>query len=292
MGRWTDIAEWVGPTVNEGDGDGRPGEPEDRMTGHVGLVVHIAEGTFEGTTSWERNPVAEVSSHFIVAKTGEIRQMVDTDDRSWCQSAGNPTWISVENEGYHTQAPTPEQVEALAKIFAKCMQVYDAPGRLTDSVNVGGLGWHGMGGAAWGGHYDCPGDQFKAARPAILARALEIMGGDDVTIDDVRKALAEVVVFGGDSMGPGVPDPLPESVKGNSLVDLLQHIVRELDALKAAQQAGGVDVAALAEALKPELQPLVGDAVQARLQGARISGTVSGSVSGSVSGTIVLSQPL
>lgn len=114
------------------------------------------------------------------------------------------------------------------------------------------------------------------------------MGADMTTIDDVRKALAEVIVYGGDSMGPGVPDPLPESVKGNSVADLLQHLVKAVDAPKT----GGVDVAALAEALKPELQRLVGDAVEARLQGARISGTVSGTVSGSVTGTIQLPQAL
>jgi hypothetical protein len=181
MARWTDIATWVGPTVNEGDGDSTPGESADHMAGHVGLVVHIAEGTYDGTIAWEHNPVAEVSSHFVVAKDGRIAQVVDTDDRSWCQSQGNATWISVENEGFHTQAPTPQQVEALARIYARCMQVYAAPARVTDSVDVGGIGWHGMGGDAWGGHVDCPGDQFKAARPAILARALEIMNGDDMS---------------------------------------------------------------------------------------------------------------
>lgn len=195
MAIWSDIATWQGPTANEGDGDGRPGEPEDRMSGHVGLVIHIAEGTYDGTQAWERNPVAQVSSHFVVAKDGRIAQMVDTDDRSWCQSAGNATWISVENEGFHTQAPTAAQVEANARIYAKCMRVYGAPAQLTDSPSVGGLGWHGMGGNAWGGHFDCPGDQFKAARPAILARAVQIVSGTTGGGDELSQQASDSIIW-------------------------------------------------------------------------------------------------
>lgn len=177
MARWTDLAAWQGPTVNEGDGDGRPGEPEDRMTARMGMVEHIAEGTYDGTLAWERNPVAQVSSHFVVAKDGRIAQMVDTDDRSWCQADGNAGWISVENEGHVTDQPTPPQIEANAKLYARGMREYGWPARVTDSPVDRGLGWHGMGGAGWGGHYQCPGEGFKAARPAIVARAQQILAG-------------------------------------------------------------------------------------------------------------------
>lgn len=261
MGRWADIATWVGPTPNEGDGDGRPGEAEDHMAGHVGLVVHIAEGTFDGTTAWERNPAAQVSSHFVVGKDGRVAQMVDTDDRSWCQSDGNATWISVENEGYHTEAPTPAQVEALARLYARVMQVYGTPARLSDSPTVGGLGWHGMGGAAWGGHYDCPGEQFKAARSAVLARALTILTGDPLMAltDTDAKALiwrVEALTEGRTAVADG-----PTKGEPVRLVQLVKDIQAKVAAL-AAPTPVPVDTAALAAALTPLLEAAAEAAVR------------------------------
>lgn len=179
MGRWTDIATWVGPITNSGDGDGVELEPADRMSGHVGVVIHTAEGSFDGTISWQRNPAAQVGSHFITAKDGRVVQMIDTDDRSWCQSAGNSTWISIEDEGRGSlrEALTPSQVENCARILARAHQTYGVPLQVSNSPNTPGLGWHGMGGAAWGGHYDCPGEAIKAQLPAIVARASEIVNG-------------------------------------------------------------------------------------------------------------------
>lgn len=258
MSRWTDIAGWVGPTVNEGDGDGRPGEPEDRMAGHVGLVVHIAEGTYDGTEAWERNPVAEVSSHFVVARDGRVAQMVDTDDRSWCQGAGNASWLSVENEGYKTQAPTAAQVEALAQLYARCMTEYGAPAQLSESPGVGGLGWHGMGGAAWGGHYDCPGEGLKSARPAILARALEIANGDDdVALTDLQIAqlnnteqYAKALVHLTDTVEGGISDTVHTTRPANEFAQAVRK-------LAGAASTGGIDVKGLATALAPLLLPQI-----------------------------------
>lgn len=173
------FATWVGPTVNQGGA----------MTRYDGLVIHIAEGSYFGTIAWQRNPSADVSSHFIVAKDGRISQMVDTSTRSWCQAAGNSTWLSVENEGFHGDTPPAAQIEALAQIYAWCMTTHGIAAQISNSPNVGGLGWHGMGGTAWGGHFDCPGEGLKNARPAILSRALQINGsppeGDMAYFDDI-----------------------------------------------------------------------------------------------------------
>jgi hypothetical protein len=89
VSRWSDLAVWRGPTINEGDGDGTPGEAADRLSSYRGLVVHIASGYFEGTISWQQNPAADVSSHFVVARDGRIAQCVDTADRAWTQRTGN-----------------------------------------------------------------------------------------------------------------------------------------------------------------------------------------------------------
>jgi hypothetical protein len=179
MGIWTDLATWRGPTVNCGDGDKTTNEPEDRLAEHRGVVVHIAAGYFEGTTSWQRNPVSRVSSHFIVAKDGRIAQMVDTNIRAWTQLAGNPFWNSIENEGFLPDALTPAQVEANAQILARGHREHGWPLQIASSPSGRGLGHHSMGaehGVNWG-HPQCPGPAIVGQKPAIVARAQQIVAG-------------------------------------------------------------------------------------------------------------------
>lgn len=178
MGIWKDLATWRGPTKSEGDGDG-VSEPGDRLTEHRGVVVHIAAGYFEGTISWQRNPSARVSSHFVVAKDGRIAQMVDTDIRAWTQRDGNSRWLSIENEGFLPDALTPAQVEANAKILARAHREHGIPLQVATSPNGRGLGHHSMGaenGVDWG-HSECPGKAIVAQKPAIVARAQQIAAG-------------------------------------------------------------------------------------------------------------------
>lgn len=170
MAIYTDIATWVGPTGNEvphGMGDA------------VGMVLHIQEGGEAGTEAWQKNPASQVSSHFLAPKVGRLRQMVDTLDRAWCEVAGNSHWWSIEIEGYSGDSLTPDQVESCAQVLARAhrdegvrLAVCDNPWAASDAE--GGLGYHAMGGTAWGGHLDCPGDPIVAARPAIVARAQQI----------------------------------------------------------------------------------------------------------------------
>lgn len=169
MPRWPDIATWRGPTPNTSGS----------ITDHMYVVVHTADGTFEGTIAWQRNPDADVSSHFVVAKDGRIAQMLDTNSKAWTQKAGNPYSISIENEGYETTPLTPQQIEANARILAKAHQVHGIPLQLTGRVGTRGLGHHSMGaesGVDWG-HSLCPGGIIKAQKPAILARAIQLVNG-------------------------------------------------------------------------------------------------------------------
>lgn len=144
----------------------------------MGMVVHIAEGSFQGTIAWQRNPVADVSSYFVVSQAGEIVQMLDLDVMAWTQANGNPAWIGVENEGFATGQFTPAQTSANAHIFAWLITVYPSiPYQVSNSPATKGLGWHGMGGAAWGGHFGCPGDNNVALLPSIVAQAKQINTG-------------------------------------------------------------------------------------------------------------------
>jgi hypothetical protein len=180
MGIWTDIPNctWQGPTQNHSG----------PMLEQRGQVVHIAEGGYEGTISWCKNPASGVSCHFVVAADGRIAQVADTDVTVWTQIAGNGHWISVENEGFTPHPLTPAQVEANAQILAKAHRVYGVPLQLAFDPNGRGLGHHSMGtdghdnptdtwiGPTWG-HTDCPGPAIYNQKPAIVARAVEIVGG-------------------------------------------------------------------------------------------------------------------
>lgn len=183
MGRWEDIAVWQGPAAdNFGDGDWTECEAADRMSAHRGLIIHIAEGTYAGTNSWEKNPASDISSHWVLAKDGRCTQMVDTDDRPWTQGDGNSQWLSVECEGYSGESLTGAQITVLARLLAKAHQVYGVPLQLADSPYGYGLGWHGMGGADWGGHYSCPGAEIVAQRPEIINAAIDIINGGTVSL--------------------------------------------------------------------------------------------------------------
>jgi murein L,D-transpeptidase YcbB/YkuD len=134
------------------------------------------EGSYEGSHSWFDNPDASASSHFLTARDGRLAQAVDTKDRAWAQAAGNRTWISVENEGKVPQALTKEQLEKVAQTFAWVVRTHkDVPYQVSNSPTVKGLGYHRMGGAAWGGH-SCPGDAIIAQLQSIVDRAKTING--------------------------------------------------------------------------------------------------------------------
>lgn len=173
MARWTDLATWMGPTVNQG-----PAMVEVR-----GVVLHIAEGSYAGTIAWQRNPTADVSSHFVCGKVrGETAQMVDTGMSAWTQRSGNGHWLSIENAGFVPDALTEAQVEFAAQILARSHRLHGVPLQVTNSPDGRGLGHHSMGAPAWG-HSQCPGTRIIAQKPAIVARAKQIIEGDDMALD-------------------------------------------------------------------------------------------------------------
>lgn len=142
----------------------------------LGLVVHIMDGTLEGSQAWFDNPNAQASSHFGTGRDGELRQWVDTKDRAWAQASGNRTYLSIENEGRGGDSLTDAQIEAVAQTFAWVHKTYGVPLQLATKVGDKGLAYHAMGGAAWGGHTSCPGTHVVAQLPKIVLRAKEIAG--------------------------------------------------------------------------------------------------------------------
>lgn len=184
MARWTDLIPRQLSTVNKNSGG---------MVEYRGLVLHTAEGGYEGTISWQQNPSSQVSSHFVVGKaSGQWAQMMDDTDGAWTQRAGNYHWLSSENEGFGGSKHEPLtgwQVEANAQLLAAAHRRHGVPLQIATDPNGKGLGHHSMGcnwpGGAWG-HCECPGPQIIGQKGAILARAQAIVGGTVSTESDQK----------------------------------------------------------------------------------------------------------
>jgi N-acetyl-anhydromuramyl-L-alanine amidase AmpD len=120
------------------------------------VIVHIMEGTLDGTDSLFHNPASQVSAHFGVGKDGQVYQWVDTDDMAWHAMDANAYAIGIENEGHCGEVLTKLQLASNAAIFAWANNHYPAIDMwLNRRVEGSGLSYHALGGAAWGGH-PCP----------------------------------------------------------------------------------------------------------------------------------------
>lgn len=140
------------------------------------FIIHIAEGSYEGTISWQQGS-NEVSSHFITGRnSGELCQMVDTSDEAWTQAAGNPYSLSSENAGFSGDTLTDWQIEKNAQLYARAHKdnPKTLPLRLMQGPDEAGLGYHALGGDIWGGHFDCPGIPIVDQLPMILDRTIDL----------------------------------------------------------------------------------------------------------------------
>lgn len=59
------------------------------------VVMHATVGGFAGSVEWLCDPKSEVSSHYVVSKTGEIDQLVADADEAW--HAGKAAWAGHTN---------------------------------------------------------------------------------------------------------------------------------------------------------------------------------------------------
>lgn len=199
MARWTSLA---GRPIEQRSSPNTGGQ----MTAHRGIVLHHAEGGYRGTIDWQLNPdqrygngeSVTTSSTWVVGKEpGQWAQLVDTDTVAWCQRSGSYTWNSIELAGYHTEALTDWQIEACAQLLAEHHRRYGTPLQVTSSTAGAGLGHHSMDDdlqVEWG-HDDCPGAQTIAAKPAIVARAVAIINGEDEDMATPEEIAAAVWAY-------------------------------------------------------------------------------------------------
>ena len=144
-----------------------------------GLVLHIQEGTEAGTDATFHDPmlIPPRSAHFGNPKVGRLDQWVDTSDMAWAEVAGNPEWISLENEGRSGAtgyALNENQLDNAALLLAWLNVTEGVSLTLANSPLDTGLGYHSMGGAAWGATA-CPGPLIVSQRADIVARAARLV---------------------------------------------------------------------------------------------------------------------
>jgi len=154
-----------------------------------GAVLHVNDGPNVSLWDWVNKAASSMSCHFQILQNGLIEQYLDTELISWCQMDGNRAWISIEMPTTPDVGMTAAQIAAGGRVLAWLASLYKFPLALTDDpINGYGLGWHGMGGADWGGHFGCPGDIRKAQRQALLTAAgsgTSTPGDDSMSAADV-----------------------------------------------------------------------------------------------------------
>lgn len=234
MGRWIDLAPQQEKTANQG-GD---------MSEQRGVVLHIAQGSYDGTIAWQKNPASDVSSHFVAAKNGRAAQMVDTDRVAWTQKAGNGHWLSIENEGSVPDSLTAAQVEFAAQILARAHTEYGVPLQVASTPEGRGLGHHSMGADPgspddWG-HSQCPGANIINQKSAIVARAKEIV--DVATPEEIAKA-----VWNADQVPAPKPPNADADFETNPTWQADNALCRAVEMATQAARIAGEVAAALAE---------------------------------------------
>jgi hypothetical protein len=254
MTLWTDIAEWRGPVLHHSSNP---------IADHMYVVIHTADGSFEGTISWQKNPDADNSSHFVVDVDGKIAQVNDTAIESGAQILGNPFSIAIENAGNENTPLTAAQIEANARILAKAHQVHGIPLQITNRVGTRGLGHHSMGaesGVRWG-HSQCPGEIIKAQKPAILARAIQIVAGNVAPEGEDVSFLRAIDGPAAGSIYLAAGGKIVQVSSGDWAKVSPQSFVNVPASLIGAAAAPGLTAAALAAALAPLLPPAAGVSV-------------------------------
>lgn len=112
------------------------------------IVIHTGEGSYWGVISWFQNPSASASSQYVIARNGEITQMVADNDMSWHATYYNSHSIGIETEGFAGDPNqwTPELLDSLADLCAWLCEAYDiTPTHPAGNANTNGGYYNGIG---------------------------------------------------------------------------------------------------------------------------------------------------
>jgi hypothetical protein len=128
--------------------------PGRKLYAHNRCQLHVAVSNAKSLFSFFNQP-NRPSSHFYIRKDGIVEQYVDTDYRAEADLEGNDASISVETQGAYpggianTEPWTPEQLVAIAKLFAWLVKTHGIAAKMATSSqrdsSSHGLSWHRLG---------------------------------------------------------------------------------------------------------------------------------------------------
>lgn len=95
------------------------------------VVIHTTQGGYSGAISWFKDPVANVSAHYVIRSSdGDVTHMVDEKDVGWHAGQENNRSVGIEHEGYIDQPEvwyTESMYQESAALTFWLTQQYDIP---------------------------------------------------------------------------------------------------------------------------------------------------------------------
>lgn len=102
------------------------------------IVIHITDGTLSSVLSWFEMEKSQVSAHYVIAKDGEIINMVKEEDSAWHTGiVVKPKWskiikninpnyytIGIEVVGWSNDRFTFEQNKSIIQLIRKIKEKY------------------------------------------------------------------------------------------------------------------------------------------------------------------------
>lgn len=117
------------------------------------IVIHVAQGSAEGTVNWFANPDADVSAHYTIRDDGYKYQSLSDINIGW--HAGNWDYntesIGIEHGGYVSSGFTDAQYQSSAELVSWLCDQYNVPKSRVSGVATCGGGTSGI-----MGHHQVP----------------------------------------------------------------------------------------------------------------------------------------
>ena len=114
------------------------------------IIHHTASKSLEGTLSWFQNPNSQKSAHFVLAKNGDIYQMVPEEKVAWHCRGGNKKSIGIEVVS-ENELLTDSQALALKTLVSYLLCKYQLSYRSVTAHKFVGVT-----------RTECPGNLFEA----------------------------------------------------------------------------------------------------------------------------------
>jgi hypothetical protein len=82
------------------------------------IVMHYTTSrNVDGTIAWFKDPASKVSAHYVIARTGDIYQMVRDSDKAWHAKNANADSIGIEHSAaLHDQMTPPQELSSIALV--------------------------------------------------------------------------------------------------------------------------------------------------------------------------------